>query len=104
MTNRAPLIINTSTSKITELPYGDSLDLGAGNLTNVTDISNVNNMTNIGNISVTGTTELGSLSNVKITGGTLGQTITTDGTGNLSWGQGGGGGASAEQIFLLMGA
>ena len=38
-----------------------------------------------GNISVTGTSNLGSNANVKITGGTSGQALTTDGSGNLSW-------------------
>ena len=35
---------------------------------------------------------LGTLSNIHITGGSGGQVITTDGTGNLYWGTGGGGG------------
>jgi len=35
---------------------------------------------------------LGTLSNIHITGGTGGQVLTTDGTGNLYWGAGGGGG------------
>jgi len=38
-----------------------------------------------GNISVTGTSNLGANANVKITGGTSGQALTTDGSGNLSW-------------------
>ena len=32
-----------------------------------------------------GNTELGSNTNVKLTGGSSGQVLTTDGTGNLSW-------------------
>lgn len=35
---------------------------------------------------------LGTLANIKITGGSMGQVITTDGTGNLYWSSGGGGG------------
>ena len=37
------------------------------------------------NITVTSTTTLSDIGNVKITGGTSGQTIVTDGTGNLSF-------------------
>lgn len=38
-----------------------------------------------GNLIITGTTDLGSVSNVTITGGTAGQVLTTDGNGNLSF-------------------
>jgi hypothetical protein len=38
-----------------------------------------------GNITLTGVVNLGSNANVKITGGSAGQSLTTDGTGNLSW-------------------
>ena len=37
---------------------------------------------------------LGTLANIKITGGSAGQNITTDGTGNLYWSTGGGGGGN----------
>jgi hypothetical protein len=43
-----------------------------------------------GNLNVTGISNLGSAANVKITGGTAGQLLSTDGTGNLSWSVGGG--------------
>jgi hypothetical protein len=38
-----------------------------------------------GSLSVTGTTTLGSIGNVKITGGSTAQILSTDGAGNLSW-------------------
>lgn len=38
-----------------------------------------------GNLIITGTTDLGSVSNVSITGGSAGQVLTTDGNGNLSF-------------------
>ena len=38
-----------------------------------------------GNLTVSGTSNLGSNANVKITGGSNGQSLTTDGAGNLSW-------------------
>lgn len=37
------------------------------------------------NLTANGISDLGSISNVKITGGTTGQTIVTDGSGNLSF-------------------
>lgn len=47
----------------------------------------------IPNVNVTGTANLGSVGNVKITGGTANYVLSTDGTGNLSWvAQTGGGG------------
>ena len=38
------------------------------------------------NLTVSGTSNLGPVSNVKITGGSAGQVIVTDGAGNLSFG------------------
>ena len=38
-----------------------------------------------GNLTVSGTSDLGSISNVKITGGSTGQVIQTDGAGNLTF-------------------
>ena len=54
-------------------------------------------ITATGNISFTGANvSLGSVSNLKITGGTAGYFLSTDGAGNLSWGAAaGGGGVSA---------
>ena len=48
----------------------------------------------VGNLNSAGSPNiaLGTLSNIHITGGTGGQVLTTDGTGNLYWGAGGGGG------------
>ena len=60
------------------------------------------------NLSLTGNANLGNVSNVRITGGSSGQYLQTDGTGNLSWAAGGGGGGITAQDllspFLLMGA
>ena len=49
----------------------------------------------IGNISVTSSANLGDVGNVKITGGTGGYVLQTDGTGNLSWVAQSGGGSSS---------
>jgi hypothetical protein len=61
----------------------------AGNVT----IASQPNITSLGtliSLSVNGTANLRSVSNVKITGGTNGQYLQTDGTGNLAWVSGGG--------------
>lgn len=52
------------------------------------------NITSLGTLSalnVNGAANLGNVANVKITGGTNGYVLTTDGTGNLTWGVGGSG-------------
>ena len=40
---------------------------------------------NVGSLDVTGTSNLGPVGNVKITGGSSNYVLTTDGSGNLSW-------------------
>ena len=49
-------------------------------------IGNISGDGNVTSLTVTGVSTLGSVSNVKITGGSSGQYLKTDGTGNLSWG------------------
>lgn len=50
-----------------------------------------------GNLSVSSVTNLGSVSNVKITGGTADYVLRTDGSGNLSWVAQTGGGGGEDQ-------
>lgn len=47
-----------------------------------------------GNLTVYGTSNLGNAMNVRILGGNAGQFLSTDGTGNLSWEDGGGSGGT----------
>lgn len=47
-------------------------------------INNVGNVT-ANNLTVTNTTDLGNIGNIKITGGTSGYVLKTDGSGNLTW-------------------
>lgn len=69
--------------------------LNAGN-------SNISASTFIGNINVTNLANLGSIANVKITGGAANYVISTDGTGNLTWvAQSGGGGGSGAYNPVL---
>ena len=56
--------------------------LASGNITsNIITTGNAY----LGNIITTGNSYLGSNANVNITGGNVGEVLTTDGTGNLSW-------------------
>ena len=75
-------------------PFNSNIAIGATSIA-----LNSNNIVSSGNLSVIGNTILGSNAKVKITGGTSGQVLSTDGTGNLSWisaggGSNGGGGTS----------
>jgi len=63
----------------------------AGNVT-IAAQSNITSLGNLTSLNVVGISNLGNLGNVKITGGTNGQYIQTDGTGNLSFSAGGGSG------------
>jgi hypothetical protein len=58
---------------------------------NVTGTFDVTGAVSGGSLSVTGTSNLGAVGNVTITGGTTGQVLTTDGSGVLSWSTAAGG-------------
>jgi hypothetical protein len=57
----------------------DAVNVTGNNQPNITSVGTLTSLT------VSGVTELGIISNVHITGGSSGQVLTTDGTGNLSW-------------------
>ena len=65
----------------------------AGNVT-ASNQPNIRSLGTLANLTVSGRTSLGSISNVKITGGQNGYVLQTDGTGNLSWTAAGGGGGN----------
>lgn len=56
--------------------------------------SKTTNTMSVDNVNVAGETNLGSVSNITITGGTAGYFLRTDGTGNLTWASAGGGGGN----------
>lgn len=64
--------------------------------TNVTGASqgNITSLGTLTGLTVNGTSTLGNIGNVKITGGSANFYLQTDGTGNLSWVPGGGGGGN----------
>jgi hypothetical protein len=59
--------------------------LTTGNIALHSSNGNVVANTFVGNLNVTGTANLGNVSNLVITGGTANYVLTTDGAGNLSW-------------------
>lgn len=59
--------------------------LTTGNILLDATSSNIYGNLVVANLSVPASANLGSAGNVKITGGSSGQVLTTDGTGNLSW-------------------
>jgi hypothetical protein len=75
---------------------------------NVTSVGTLTGLTSGGTVNFTtsGNVSLGAVGNVKITGGTSGYVLTTDGTGNLTWALNGSGTGNANisgsntQIFF----
>lgn len=69
---------------------------GTGLLSGNTTITSSGNLIINGRVNAAGSSNvfLGSVSNVKITGGINGYVLSTDGAGNLSWAAGGGGGGN----------
>lgn len=60
--------------------------LDAGNNSIVASSFDGTTATFSGNLTITGTTDLGAIANITISGGTSGQSIVTDGAGNLTFG------------------
>jgi hypothetical protein len=83
----------TDSNKIKELPIGDNLLMTGSNITGVSGITAQSITTTTGtftnlntqNLTVTAATNLGNITNITITGGTAGQVLSTDGTGNVSF-------------------
>lgn len=77
-----------------------------GTLTGLTVSGNINANANLNivgtvfanDLSVSGTADLGAVSNISISGGNPGDVLTTDGSGNLSWAVGGGGGRDRKSV------
>ena len=76
------LQVNNSATIGTTLSVTGTATVGA--LTTTGNVSTTSNIS-AGNISTSGITSLGSVSNVRITGGTAGYVLTTNGSGTLSW-------------------
>jgi len=95
MANKYPLVSNSNTLTIEELPAGDTLLVDSLTVTNdalvsgnLTVTGNINaNLGNVvmENLTVEGKTNLGSVGNVTITGGSANYVLRTNGAGNLTW-------------------
>lgn len=101
MANKYPLVSNSATKTIQELPAGDTLLVDnlsvtgegsiSGNLTvggNVTVTGSINaNLGNVvvENLTVEGKSNLGAVGNITITGGSNNYVLRTNGSGNLTW-------------------
>lgn len=75
-------------------------EVATGNVVIVID-SNGNVSTS--DLTVTGKSNLGAVANITITGGSSGQVLTTDGTGNLSFSTPASGGADLMPFFIPSG-
>ena len=74
--------------------------LTTGNITLNAGNGNIAASTFVGNINATGTANLGSVANLKISGGASNYVLSTDGAGNLSWvAQSGGSGESYNPVL-----
>ena len=78
----AQKVTNAAQPNITSVGTLTSLSV-TGNVTGGNLITTGN--ANVGTLSVTGTSNLGAVGNVTITGGTVGQVLTTNGSNVLSW-------------------
>jgi hypothetical protein len=89
--------IANGTSNVTIAAANGNVTVGVGGNANIATLTStganitgtlgVSGITNLAsNLNVTGTSNLGPVGNVVITGGTTGQVLTTNGSGVLSWG------------------
>jgi len=91
-TSSQPNITSVGTLNNTTLGASNSLSGGnlvsanyfTGTLTTATQ-PNITSLGTLVNVTVSGTSNLGNVGNVRITGGSSGQYLKTDGTGNLNW-------------------
>lgn len=82
--NVANVAYSVSAANITGTIANSNYAAYAGNVT-IAAQPNITSVGTLSSLSVSGTANLGNVSNVKITGGTNGYVLQTDGTGNLSW-------------------
>ena len=94
---------NITSNVIAGNVYANSGTVRGNLLTGTLTTSAQPNITSIGTLSslnVSGTSNLGAIGNVTITGGSSGNVLTTYGNGVLYWGTGGGGGGGLTGYYL----
>ncbi len=87
MANRFPLVVNTATSRIAELPLGDNLDLSGSNISNVgnitvtTSVTATNFIGTVSSATTAGTVTTAAQPNITSTGTLV--SLNVSGTGNV---------------------
>ena len=96
-TGTAPFVVN-STTQVANLNSATAGTVRTAAQPNITSVGTLLNLTSNGTINFTNASNvsLGAVGNIKITGGTSGYVLQTDGAGNLSWAAAGGGGGSPQ--------
>ena len=91
MASYFPLIVNSVSDTIDELPSGDDLNLAGSNIANAVTVSagNITSVGGVANLSNSSSVDLGAVGNLHISGGSSGQFLSTNGSGTLSWASGG---------------
>ena len=93
--NGTPYVFTTDAAgSNTQVQFNDSNAFAGSNSFTFNKTTNTLSVTNfsVANITANGLSNLGDISNVKITGGTAGYILSTDGLGNLAWSTAGGAG------------
>lgn len=76
MANKFPLVVNTSTQRIAELPAGDNLDLSSSNIANVGNITSAGTLVAVtGNVANINLVKYGE---TVVSGGSVSGTLTPD--------------------------
>ena len=91
MASYFPLIVNSVSDTIDELPSGDDLNLSGSNIANAVTVTsgNITAAGGVANLSNSSSVDLGAVGNLHISGGSSGQFLSTNGSGTLSWASGG---------------
>jgi len=91
MASYFPLIVNSVSDTIDELPSGDDLNLSGSNIANAVTVTagNITSAGGVANLSNSSSVDLGAVGNLHISGGSSGQFLSTNGSGTLSWASGG---------------
>jgi len=91
MASYFPLIVNSVSDTINELPSGDDLNLLGSNIANASGVTagNITSSGGVANLSNSSSVDLGAVGNLHISGGSSGQFLSTNGSGTLSWASGG---------------
>jgi hypothetical protein len=82
MASYFPLIVNSVSDTINELPSGDDLNLLGSNIANASGVTagNITSSGGVANLSNSSSVDLGAVGNLHISGGSSGQFLSTNGS------------------------